>query len=571
MRVRKRNEGISVHAISGSYVILLGLDATPEAARGLLGFAIRRTDHTEQERYWLKGFRTFEETMPDPVPGYNVSTYEHPIQGFMWGDYTAKPDHEYTFEVIPVYGTPKNLDHGEPVIVKIATEREDQGEHAVYFNRGVAGSQAYAVRFQNKPPDKIPGHRAYKWLSRGLENAMLRFIKRAKGNRYSLRMAAYEFNYRPVLKALKAASESGADIKVIYDSRIPKNYDPDKNPRPATASDEAIEEVGIRDLMIRRTKNPSYISHNKFIILLKDRKPTEVWTGSTNFTEGGIFGQSNVGHIIRNHEIAQSYLDYWHRLATDPAGKVLRKSNLKATPNPQGEICQTAITPVFSPRPTTTALDWYGKCLQQAKGTICFTAAFGVTEELAQVLAEEPNQLRYILLEKPGKSFYVYDKVRSNRIAIGAVVEKDCLYGWLKERLTGLNVHVRFLHTKYMLIDPLTDNPTLITGSANFSVASTRNNDENMVIIQGNTRVADIYLGEFMRLFNHFYFRNYLNRTMAKPGSKKRKSAYLAPDDSWTHKFYKKGSYHQRERLLFRGIVGPARDIERAVVTEQRH
>lgn len=552
MRVRKSNGGISVHAIAGSYVILLGLDATPEAARGLLGFAIRRTDHTEQEKYWLKGFRTFEETMPDPVPGSSVSTYEHPIQGFMWGDYTAKPDHEYTFEVIPVYGTPKNLDYGEPVSVNIATERENQGEHAVYFNRGVAGSQAYAARFQNKPPDKIPGRKAYKWLSRGLKEAMLRFIKRARSNRYGLRMAVYEFNYIPVLEALKAASQNGADVKIIYDARKPKNYDPKKQLRPVTASDKAIEELGIRNLMLRRTKNSSYISHNKFIVLLKDGRPIEVWTGSTNFTEGGIFGQSNVGHIIRNHEIAQSYLDYWHRLAKDPAAKALREANLKATPNPRGAICQAAITPIFSPRPTTTALKWYGKCLQQAKGTVCFTAAFGVTEELARVLAKKPNQLRYILLEKPGKTFYVYDKVINNCIAIGAIVPNDCLHSWLKERLTGLNVHVRFLHTKYMLIDPLTDNPTLITGSANFSVASTRNNDENMVIIQGNTRVADQYLCEFMRLFNHFYFRNYLNRVMAKPGSKVRKSAYLAPDDSWTHKFYIEGSYHQTERLLFR-------------------
>lgn len=304
--------------------------------------------------------------------------------------------------------------------------------------------------------------------------------------------------------------------------------------------------------MIRRTRNPSYISHNKFIVLLKDGKPIEVWTGSTNFTEGGIFGQSNVGHIIRHPEIAQSYLDYWHRVAKDPPASVLRKANLKATPHPQDQVREAAITPVFSPRPTTAVLDWYAKCLQNAEGIVCFTAAFGVTRELAQVLAEEHHQLRYILLEKPGKTFYVYDKVQSNRIAIGAILESDHLHGWLKERLTSLNEHVRFLHTKYMLIDPLTDNPTLITGSANFSIASTENNDENMVIIKGNTKVADQYLGEFIRLFNHFYFRNHLNRMMAKRGSKAFKSIYLASDDSWAHKFYEEGSYHQKERLLFR-------------------
>lgn len=552
MRVRESNGDISVHAIAGSYVILLGLDAAPGAARGLLGFAIQRTDHTEQEKYWLKGFRTFVETMPNPVSEYHVSTYEHPIQGFLWGDYTAKPDHEYTFEVVPVYGIPKHLVYGEPVSVKVTAEREDHGEHAVYFNRGVAGSQAYAARFQNKPPHQIPGRWAYKWLSRGLEDAMLGFIKQAKGRRYGLRVAAYEFNYTPILKALKAASKTGADVKIVYDARKPKNYNPEKQLLPVTESDAAIEQVGIRDLMIRRTKNPSYISHNKFIVFLKDGKPIEVWTGSTNFTESGIFGQSNVGHIIRHPKVAQSYLDYWHRVAKDPPASMLRKANLKATPHPQDHMREAEITPVFSPRSTTAVLDWYAKCLQNAEGIVCFTAAFGVTRELAQVLAEEHHQLRYILLEKPGKTFYVFDKAQSNRIAIGAILESDHLHGWLEERLTGLNEHVRFLHTKYMLIDPLTDNPTLITGSANFSVASTKNNDENMVIIQGNTKVADQYLGEFMRLFNHFYFRNHLNRMMTERGSKAYKSIYLASDDRWTHKFYEEGSYHQKERLLFR-------------------
>lgn len=57
-----------------------------------------------------------------------------------------------------------------------------------------------------------------------------------------------------------------------------------------------------------------------------------------------------------------------------------------------------------------------------------------------------------------------------------------------------------------MLVDPLSDNPIVIAGSANFSDASTIQNDENMVIIRQNKRVADIYFGEFMRLFSHFSF-----------------------------------------------------------------
>ena len=134
MRKRISSEGsrkISVNAISGTYVVLLGFDATPAARKGLLGFAIHRNDLTEKEQFWLKGFRTFEATDPNPAPGSLVSTHEHPVQGFQWGDYTAKPDHSYIYKVVPVYGKPKTLIYGTPVEVAIKTEREENEEHAI--------------------------------------------------------------------------------------------------------------------------------------------------------------------------------------------------------------------------------------------------------------------------------------------------------------------------------------------------------------------------------------------------------------------------------------------------------
>jgi hypothetical protein len=92
MRKKEKSGPLSVHAVVGTHVVLLGIDMEEEASRGVLGFAIERTDHTEIERYWLKGLRTFEETDPG-VPGLLVSTLEHPFQSFLWGDYTAKTRH----------------------------------------------------------------------------------------------------------------------------------------------------------------------------------------------------------------------------------------------------------------------------------------------------------------------------------------------------------------------------------------------------------------------------------------------------------------------------------------------
>jgi phosphatidylserine/phosphatidylglycerophosphate/cardiolipin synthase-like enzyme len=101
-----------------------------------------------------------------------------------------------------------------------------------------------------------------------------------------------------------------------------------------------------------------------------------------------------------------------------------------------------------------------------------------------------------------------------------------------------------------MLIDPLSDDPLIVTGSANFSNASTKNNDENMLVIRGDKRVVDIYLGEFMRLFKHFYFRylvTHFNAFDAETG----KRGNLAPDDSWREPYYRKGSVKYMERLYF--------------------
>ncbi len=370
MRVRSSNAGVSAQAIAGTYVVLLGLDATAAKRKGLLGFAIQRTDHKAKEEYWLKGYRTFKETDPNPPPATLVSTLDHPVQGFLWGDYTAKPETRYTYRIVPVYGRPKALKQGPGVEINVTTEPVDKGTHGVYFNRGVAGSQAYARKFGTRQPNEfLPDRKAYLWLSRGLEEGMLAFIAQAKDSSYSLRAAFYEFNWPPVLDAFRVASEKGADVKIVYDARPGASH-------PVEVSDKAIEKAKIRKLMIRRTANPNYISHNKFIVLLKNAKPVQIWTGSTNITEGGIFGQSNVGHIVRDPDTARHYLDYWTRLAGDPDIKDLRLSNVSATPDPVAFPPEASIAPVFSPRSSLNVLNWYAQGMQKAAKSVFFTAAF---------------------------------------------------------------------------------------------------------------------------------------------------------------------------------------------------
>src|SRR5438046_1294055 len=109
MRVRDSSGGVTLQVVAGNHAVFLGFDLADDARDQCLGFAVERTDHTENERYWLSGFKTFQSVVPVPSPTTIYSTRDHPLQTFYWGDYTAKPAHRYTYRVVPRYGAPKNL------------------------------------------------------------------------------------------------------------------------------------------------------------------------------------------------------------------------------------------------------------------------------------------------------------------------------------------------------------------------------------------------------------------------------------------------------------------------------
>src|SRR5262249_33498243 len=124
---------------------------------------------------------------------------------------------------------------------------------------------------------------------------------------------------------------------------------------------------------------------------------------------------------------------------------------------------------------------------------------------------------------------------------------------WAREIRSPLNGHVYYVHSKYLLIDPLGDAPIVVTGSANFSDASTVKNDENMVVIPGDQRVAAIYLGEFIRLFVHYFFRAGVNRLRGKTRKGAEAMAFLDEPGRWAADYYELGSPREKERLLFSG------------------
>ncbi len=552
MRYRSRSvRGIRAHAVCGVNGVSFALTATEFARRGLLGFCVERA--AEGGPFlWLRGFKVFRSLVPDPQPDDEVSTYTHPIQALVWDDFTLRPDTRYTYRFHPMRGTPARPRRNRPITITVRTEPLHGGVHDVVFNRGVASSQAYQRQFGGRSPDQQPTaerrQAALDWLSRDLDDVLLGFIRSA-GPGDSLRGAFYEFSYRPVLDELQAAAGRGVDVRLVIDFK-----DVDSGPRAPNAA--AIAGAAFpTGVIVAREARVSAIAHNKFLVLARGGLPEQVWTGSTNLTMGGVHGQSNVGHLITDATTATTFTAYWELLAGDPGGRREDSASLKRSRNATFKADVAAlspapadragvasgITPVFSPRPDLAALQLYAGLIGgDASSLVCATFAFGIAQEIAESAAAgtPDGPLRFFLLETRGKATVRLDASRNVYQAWGSELSHP-LGRWVAETTTrelGLNRHVAFIHDKFLLCDPLGADPVVVTGSANFSRASTTENDENMVIIRGDRRVADIYFTEFNRLFFHYYFRSVVQRVAGGPdaAASDQHALDLAEDDSWT-------------------------------------
>ena len=588
----KATGGFQIFAVSGVNTVSFAITATAAARAGLLGFAIERVDPQESERYPMAGFKVFRSIIPHPDEKTTVSTWDHPVQSFVWDDFTAKPKYRYEYVFHPLRGAPKNLDRSAaPIGITVRTEPlYSEEEHDVFFNRGVASSQAYARRFENKRPDQLPAakqKRALQWLTRELDDAILKFIGEA-GPSDTLLCCFYEFRYPPVADALKSALDRGADVRIIVDAKVNETTDKNGTFHESFPREENLRTIAAANLpngrIILREARTSAIAHNKFMVLLRGKgqsaKPTAVWTGSTNISLSGVAGQTNVGHWVRNATIAESFRRYWNLLGEDPGGKdgddgaTVRTKNaafrkkveaIFEAPTQLDDV-SAGVTPVFSPRSGLDVLDLYFRLVDGASNEACVTLAFGINKAFKELLKDNTSQqaIIFMLLEKedrPAKNskepFLAINASNNVYKAWGSYID-DPVYQWTKETssgLLGITTHVSYIHSKFLLHDPLGKDPLVVTGSANFSDASTKENDENMVLVRGDRRVADIYFTEFNRLFNHYYFRS-VYEAAKRTGHEDESELFLKETPAEWLKKYAPGTLRSKRVRMFAEMEG---------------
>ena len=547
MRVLVANpqDDFRVKAYAGTNGVLLAMDLAEPRRKGLLGFAIEKQ---QGDKPWLFLFNS----LTFPGKAHTFAQYhatpsdKAPLQKFRWADYAVNPGTTMHYRVHLAYGTADAPQLGEALELSITSDDGHPASQSVIFNRAVAASQAFQRKFpdldaqisanRNLPIEAWPDA-ARLWLENGLLERLLGYIERAVDARWALDIAIYEYQLQAIVEAVNAAFARGVQVRVLYHARAD---DPD-----TTLNETSLAQLPASSKRGRVTHD---IFHDKFIVLSRvdgagQRQPQAVLCGSTNFTANGVYRQANVVHTLDDVTIATRYLQTFEEVWANPANVGATRTWITEH-NPMDPA--QPLFAGFSPRSGGADLREFVEIIGAAKKDVLFVTAFTLPEAILNALLGKPHDdiLRYGL-QNTASSITGFHADRTAEFAATALLNTG-LEGWLKENMKGQKGNL-LVHTKAVVTDFTTDAPTIISGSHNLSASASNGNDENFLIIRGDTDLADRYGLELLRFYEHYRFRYFAKKLELKQVSP------LAVDDRWTNDYYVEGDLRQLSRLRFAG------------------
>jgi phosphatidylserine/phosphatidylglycerophosphate/cardiolipin synthase-like enzyme len=292
------------------------------------------------------------------------------------------------------------------------------------------------------------------------EAALCRAIAGARKCFYG---AFYAVSSERVINSLIAANSRGVDVRLVIEN--------DNSRRPQT---RRLADAGIPMVPDRNKR----LMHNKFAVIDGET----VWTGSYNLTENGALKDNNNAIEIRSTDLAKIYLDEFTEMF-DKQVFGNRKEYGMFTALTQRYFVRIGDTPInayFSPENDVERI--LLNRVRKARHSVHFMAYSFTSNPLGEEM---------IMLHRKG-------------IIVKGVMEKsgsdsrDSEY--VKMKIEGLPVKLdsnrHAMHHKVIIIDE----ETVITGSYNFSKNASRNNDENVLVIE-NRDIAAEYMKEFHRLY----------------------------------------------------------------------
>ncbi len=400
------------------------------------------------------------------------------------------------------YGKSPNLELGDVVVDEDTTYHsvkiDNLEELTTYYYKvfstnssGTSSSKTYSVTTASSNPEtgkinvyfnfsvdhnvSIPGNEA-----NGNVDFTKKIVNRINKATYSIDLALYSFfGITDITNALIAAKDRGVKIRLVYDNRA------------IQSSVQKLLEAGVK--MSQRPEIRG-IMHNKFAVFdARDNNPDNdwVWTGSWNWTSTELNWRNNVVEI-NSPALAQAYTtefeEMWGSNTDEPDSTNAKFGPYKTDNTPHSfSIKGRPVQLYFSPSDATES--HLVDAIHTADSSIYFAVMSFTSDPLYNAIENR---------------FYAGAKDLRGIISDANIQgsEYTHLLNLAPGEIFDYNLDGR-LHDKYGMVDVSypTSDPTVMTGSHNWSRSANENNDENTIIIH-DIYIANQYMQEFKKRYN---------------------------------------------------------------------
>lgn len=342
-------------------------------------------------------------------------------------------------------------------VTAMATASNSSGKIKVYFNRAVNNNAAHY------------GHLAQQ-LNGTFDDTLIAYINRAVS---TLDIAIYNVdNNLGVISAVNAATARGVNVRIVCDNGVGSTL-----LNTFTTPNKKLAPVG----------STTYgIMHNKFMVIdVNDPNLATVWTGSTNWTDQQLLTDANNIIIIQDQSLARGYTVEFEEMFTNYLFGASKKNN---TPHDY-MIGGKHVESFFSPSDNTHAN------LKRAMATANY-------DIYAAVMSWTKTDIGYVIIDSAiNKNGAYYAGIVDDTSGTGAAAPfNNFINKGITTQLIDKGSYI--FHHKYAIIDPndACSDPTVTTGSHNWSTAADTKNDENELFVHDST-VANLYYQEFSQRY----------------------------------------------------------------------
>jgi len=499
-----------------------------------IGFQLERRDETTKAVTVLVN-RIPPKAGEGPVQPTGISSAQSPIRRCIWTDHSVVATDNVSYRVTAMKGPAdgpftSDATSASGWSVPQLVSGDAGGGLQAYFNRGTLMSQIVS-RFVNGDVSSpslhqflinlaTPGFQARLYLAGDALHEILAFLRDADRRGSTIHAAIYEMNDHELVDALKPFGSRG---------HVLLGNGGATQPWVAQELAAAKLEVKHRDLSHHGRSSPSV--HNKFVVEsdAAGKNASRVLTGSTNWTTTGLCTQLNNVLIIEDTTIAARYLDQWGKLVADgddmPAA--LKASNSTPTSDNNISLYFAATNGQAEFKPV---LDLIAGAKQGALFLMFMPGQSPLLSALLDRAQKNDIYVRGVVSSvTPSKNATDGDitKVGGEVVKSGAPpqsfhddvplpsgIRENDKPSWAE---TEFNVQemlgnhlMAIVHSKVIVVDPFSDQCAVITGSHNFSVSASEKNDENLVIVRGNQKLAQAYALHINGVYDHYSWRAFL-------------------------------------------------------------